>query len=69
MRLNVTLQLLMKNQPKQFVLIQGNKYTFYLGTSKVISLVSDNMDARWLEEYRKNHRRIFQDLEPDPTTA
>jgi len=54
---------------KQFVKITGNEYAFYMGNAHVITIKADFMPAALLEEYRKNHRHIFRDLEPDPSVA
>lgn len=59
----------MPNKPKQFVCISGNRYSFYLGNAHVITIQADKMTPEWLEEYRKNHRHIFRDLGPEPTSA
>ena len=65
----MSLKLQVPNKAKQFVCIQGNKYSFYLGNLHVITIQSDDMTAEWLEEYRKNHQHIFHDINPEPTTA
>lgn len=56
---------------RDFVVIEKNKYTFYQGNRKVVSVNSDEMTAKWLEFYRTHHDAIFKSIvnEPPPESA
>jgi hypothetical protein len=45
-----------------FVVIEKNKYYFFEGNNFVVSVESSNMTKEYLEYYRKNPEKIFEDV-------
>lgn len=54
---------------RDFVLIEGNKYTFYQGNRKVISVKADGITKYWIEYYRTHHDAIFKSITEPPEVA